>query len=434
MARGLAEMLWHPAHGRAHRRGLSAIDCQPEYLGGSRADRVQPRHPADSLRSLLCLPRPRRHASRGRSAARRWRTRPRRRPSSPASRTKAKSSRASPTTDPELRMPPADSGKSLSTAEDRIAHAWIADGAEYQTHWAYVQPRRRPVPSVVEHGVAAQLDRQLYSRPATGRGARAVARGRPRDAHPPAELRPDRPAARARGGRRLRERRRRPAPTSGSSTDCSPPRISASGWRSTGSIWCATPTRSATTATRIRASRRIATTSSTPSTTICRSTASRASNWPATCCPIPDIEQKIASGYNRLLQTSHEGGVQPKEYLAIYAADRVRNVSAVWMGATMGCCQCHDHKFDPYTSHDFYALAAFFADVDEEHHFKDGDNSLPTKRLPGTGSANRTATAATRRTCGARDSASVEAQRQSRPLTRSHEQSRWSTQARRTRS
>lgn len=93
-------------------------------------------------------------------------------------------------------------------------------------------------------------------------------------------------------------------------------------------------------------------------------------------------DQKIASGYNRLLQTSHEGGVQPKEYLAIYAADRVRNLSAVWMGATVGCAQCHDHKYDPYTANDFYSLVAFFADLDEAQHFKDGSNALPTKRSP----------------------------------------------------
>ena len=99
---------------------------------------------------------------------------------------------------------------------------------------------------------------------------------------------------------------------------------------------------------------------------------------------IPDatIDQKVASGYNRLLQTSHEGGVQPKEYLAIYAADRVRNVSAVWMGATVGCAQCHDHKYDPYTAKDFYSLAAFFADLDEDQHFRSGGNSLPTNRAP----------------------------------------------------
>jgi hypothetical protein len=98
--------------------------------------------------------------------------------------------------------------------------------------------------------------------------------------------------------------------------------------------------------------------------------------------PNPTIDQKIATGYNRLLQTSHEGGVQAKEYLAIYFADRVRNVSNVWMGATVGCAQCHDHKYDPYTAKDFYSLGAFFADIDEAQHFKVGSNSLPTKRPP----------------------------------------------------
>ncbi len=98
--------------------------------------------------------------------------------------------------------------------------------------------------------------------------------------------------------------------------------------------------------------------------------------------PNATTDQIIATGYNRLLQTSHEGGVQPKEYLAIYGADRVRNVSAVWMGATMGCAQCHNHKYDPYTMRDFYSLQAFFADVDEAQHFKVGGNSLPTNRPP----------------------------------------------------
>ena len=96
----------------------------------------------------------------------------------------------------------------------------------------------------------------------------------------------------------------------------------------------------------------------------------------------PTIDQRIATGYNRLLQTSHEGGVQAREYLAIYAADRIRNLSGVWMGATLGCAQCHDHKYDPYTARDFYAMSAFFADVDESKHFAVGSNSLPTKRPP----------------------------------------------------
>lgn len=98
--------------------------------------------------------------------------------------------------------------------------------------------------------------------------------------------------------------------------------------------------------------------------------------------PQPTLDQKVATGYNRLLQTSHEGGVQPKEYLSIYAADRVRNLSVVWLGATMGCAQCHDHKFDPYSMKDFYSMQAFFADIDEAQHFSQGTNSLPTARPP----------------------------------------------------
>ncbi len=82
---------------------------------------------------------------------------------------------------------------------------------------------------------------------------------------------------------------------------------------------------------------------------------------------LPDAtqEQLVASGYNRLNQTTEEGGSQAKEYLAIYFADRVRNVSQVFMGATLGCAQCHDHKYDPYTAKDFYSFGAFFADLEE---------------------------------------------------------------------
>ena len=95
--------------------------------------------------------------------------------------------------------------------------------------------------------------------------------------------------------------------------------------------------------------------------------------------PNSTTQQKVASGYNRLLQTTHEGGLQIKEYDAIYAADRVRNVSEVWMGATVGCAQCHDHKYDPYTIKDHYAMAAFFADIGDRGFT---GNSLPTKRPP----------------------------------------------------
>jgi hypothetical protein len=94
--------------------------------------------------------------------------------------------------------------------------------------------------------------------------------------------------------------------------------------------------------------------------------------------PNPTRAQRIASGYNRLLMTTEEGGAQAKEYTAKYAADRVRNASVVWLAGTMGCCECHNHKFDPYTTKDFYSFAAFFADVQEVAVGRQPQTPLPT--------------------------------------------------------
>ncbi|MBV9125914.1 MAG: PSD1 domain-containing protein [Planctomycetes bacterium] len=87
--------------------------------------------------------------------------------------------------------------------------------------------------------------------------------------------------------------------------------------------------------------------------------------------PNPTVEQRIATGFNRLNMVTREGGAQPGEYLAKYAADRVRTVSATWLGSTMGCAECHDHKFDPFTSRDFYQMEAFFADVKQWGVYQD---------------------------------------------------------------
>ncbi|WP_437221822.1 PSD1 and planctomycete cytochrome C domain-containing protein [Planctomicrobium sp. SH661] len=88
--------------------------------------------------------------------------------------------------------------------------------------------------------------------------------------------------------------------------------------------------------------------------------------------PNPDLAQRIAAGYNRLGMMTQEGGAQPKEYLAKYAAERVRNIGGAWLGLTTGCCECHDHKFDPLTARDFYRLAAFFADIQEQGLYTGG--------------------------------------------------------------
>ncbi len=102
--------------------------------------------------------------------------------------------------------------------------------------------------------------------------------------------------------------------------------------------------------------------------------------------PEPTQEQKIASGYNRLGMMSAEGGVQDKEYLAKYIAERVRNATGTWLGITLGCAECHDHKFDPLTTRDFYRFEAFFADIRERGLYSGAhaDGSWgPSIKVPG---------------------------------------------------
>ena len=76
--------------------------------------------------------------------------------------------------------------------------------------------------------------------------------------------------------------------------------------------------------------------------------------------PEPTLEQHIATGFNRCLPTTGEGGAINEEYEAIYMMDRVETTSGVWLGLTMACAACHDHKFDPVTAEDYFAFAAFF--------------------------------------------------------------------------
>ena len=82
--------------------------------------------------------------------------------------------------------------------------------------------------------------------------------------------------------------------------------------------------------------------------------------------PKATLEQRIATGFHRNHMMNEEGGIIPEEFLAEYTADRVETTAAVWLGQTFNCCRCHDHKFDPFTQRDFYALKAFFHNVPEK--------------------------------------------------------------------
>src|SRR5438067_1996083 len=78
---------------------------------------------------------------------------------------------------------------------------------------------------------------------------------------------------------------------------------------------------------------------------------------------LPDAtpEQIVAGGFHRNAMTNEEGGIDPEEALYEVLVDRVNTTATVWLGTTLGCAQCHDHKYDPLTQKDYYRMMAFFA-------------------------------------------------------------------------
>ena len=98
--------------------------------------------------------------------------------------------------------------------------------------------------------------------------------------------------------------------------------------------------------------------------------------------PNATLEQKIATGFNRNHRGNAEGGIIPEEYAVEYVADRVETTATVWLGLTLGCARCHDHKYDPVLQKEFYQLFAFFNNVPERGKAVKYGNSPPLVLSP----------------------------------------------------
>ncbi|HXT61162.1 MAG TPA: DUF1553 domain-containing protein, partial [Pirellulales bacterium] len=94
------------------------------------------------------------------------------------------------------------------------------------------------------------------------------------------------------------------------------------------------------------------------------------------------LDQQIATGFNRNHRGNGEGGIIPAEYAVEYVVDRVDATSTVWLGLTMGCARCHDHKFDPVTQREFYGAFAYFNNVPERGKAVKAGNSPPVVKSP----------------------------------------------------
>ena len=100
---------------------------------------------------------------------------------------------------------------------------------------------------------------------------------------------------------------------------------------------------------------------------------------------VPDAtdETRLATGFLRNSMNTHEGGTIPEEYRTIYIADKVDTVSTVFMGLTMRCAQCHDHKYDPLSTREYYQMYAFFDSAHEPGMGAVNGNTEPIIRTVG---------------------------------------------------
>jgi hypothetical protein len=265
---------------------------------------------------------------------------------------------------PARRMPPPTTDKKLTAAQKDLLKRWIADGAEYQRHWAFLAPKRPTPPAVkgekwvrnpIDRFVLARLEKEglkpspeadrvtllrrlaldLTGLPPTPEEVDAFLKDRRPDAYErQVERLLESPHYGERWGRHWLDLARY-ADSNGYSIDA--PR----------SIW---PYRDWV----IDALNK--------DLPFDRFTIEQLAG---DLLPDARTEQKVATGFHRNTPINEEGGVDPEQFRVEAVADRVNTTGTVWLGLTVGCCRCHDHKFDPLSQREYYQLFAFFNSQDE---------------------------------------------------------------------
>jgi Protein of unknown function (DUF1553)/Protein of unknown function (DUF1549)/Planctomycete cytochrome C/Concanavalin A-like lectin/glucanases superfamily len=283
--------------------------------------------------------------------------------------------------DDKERMPPAKSGRTLTSEQIDTLKRWIAEGAKWQKHWSFLPPVRSPLPTVknaawprngIDRFILARLDRDglapspeaerttllrrvtldLTGLPPTPQEVDAFLADTSPNAY---EKVVDRLLASPRFGETLAARwldAARYADTSGYQSD---------GERF---MW------------RWRDWVIDALNANMP---FDRFTVEQLAG---DLLPNATLDQKIATGFNRNHRGNGEGGIIPEEYAVEYVVDRVETTATVWLGLTLGCARCHDHKFDPLSQKEFYRVFAYFNNVPEQGRALKYGNSPPYIKAP----------------------------------------------------
>ncbi|MCC6862965.1 MAG: DUF1553 domain-containing protein [Bryobacterales bacterium] len=289
---------------------------------------------------------------------------------------------------PALRMPPVYTGAGLEPREIDLLRRWVAEGARWEAHWSFLPPKQAPLPEVkqrdwprnaVDYFVLARLEHEGLKPSAEAPRAALIRRasldvtGLPptpeevdaflRDTAPGSyERLLDRLFASPRYGERMAARwldAARYADTNGYQTDAE---RSMWRWRD----WVIDAFNRNMPFDRF-AIEQIA----------------------GDLLPHATLEQKIATGFNRNHRGNSEGGIVPEEYLAEYAMDRVETASTVFLGLTLGCARCHNHKYDPFTQKEYYQLFAYFNNIPELGRYLKYGNTPPYIQAPTAGQQAR---------------------------------------------